>query len=404
MIDMRHPKSTKYRLVPIVALLAVLPAPSVAVGAESSSQHPQMIDLSSDSQRHVVIAQGKKNLYHGHPTTLLLPDGKTMFCAWNYDHGGLCGPMKRSDDGGQTWSELLKTPKSWSQVRRCPSIYRLVDPKGTSRLFVFAGQGPDGTMHQAYSEDDGKTWSEMTSNGLTSVMPFCTIVPIDGGKRLLGMTNIRRPGEVSEEKSNVVAQSVSSDGGSTWSPWRIVHDLPGLKPAEPCIVRSPSANQLLCLLRENEKHIALYSVSDDDGATWSAPEPLPLGLHGDRHVAHYAGDGRLVVCFRDTGDTSPTKDHFVAWVGRYEDIAGGRPGQYRIKLLHSYAGRDCGGNNGLECLPDDTLVATCHVKYRPGTEKPSIISVRFRLSEIDNLAKLDAAPGGDSALELRKQD
>lgn len=48
------------------------------------------------------------------------------------------------------------------------------------------------------------------------------------------------------------------------------------------------------------------------------------------------GDGRLVIAFRDQAPESPTKGHFVAWVGTYDDIKQGKPGQYRVKLLHGY--------------------------------------------------------------------
>src|SRR5262249_3063310 len=154
---------------------------------------------------------------------------------------------------GISWSELLPTPDNWTQIRNCPAIYRLTDPKGTARLFVFAGQGPGGTMHQSVSTDDGKTWSPMTSNSLVCIMPMCTIVPIDDGKGLLGQTNLRRPGETVDKKSNVVAQSISEDGGFTWSPWQVICDLPGLAPCEPELVRSPDGRQLLCLMRENSR-------------------------------------------------------------------------------------------------------------------------------------------------------
>ncbi len=56
-----------------------------------------VVDLSQDTARHVIIAQGTEEVYQGHPTTLLLPDGKTMFCVWTQGHGGPCGPMKRSE-------------------------------------------------------------------------------------------------------------------------------------------------------------------------------------------------------------------------------------------------------------------------------------------------------------------
>ena len=56
--------------------------------------------------------------------------------------------------------------------------------------------------------------------------------------------------------------------------------------------------------------------------------------------------------------------------------------------MHSYAGsvEDC-GYPGLELLPDGTLVATTYVKYKPGPEKHSVASVRFKLSELDEKLK-----------------
>ena len=342
-----------------------------------------LIDLSDDTARQVIVAQGIEEVYQGHPTTLLLPDGKTMYCVWTIGHGGACGPMKRSDNGGRTWSELLEVPRNWHGVRNCPAIYRLVDPEGTARLFVFAGQGPGGSMHQSVSLDDGRTWSPMKSNHLKCIMPFCTIVSVDSGKRLIGLTNIRRPGETKDKRSNVVAQSESTDGGFTWSPWQILVDLGELKPCEPEVIRSPDGKELLCLMRENLRtEPGHYMTSLDEGRTWSEMRPLPAPLHGDRHKAVYAPDGRLVVGFRDMGLESPTRTHFVAWVGHYDDITSGASGDYKIKLLHSHKGNDC-GYPGLELLPDGTFVATTYVKYRPGAAQNSVVSTRFTLAETD---------------------
>lgn len=61
-----------------------------------------------------------------------------------------------------------------------------------------------------------------------------------------------------------------------------------------------------------------------------------MGADRRRHKARYAHDGRIVVACRDMAPNSPTKGSFVAWVGTYDDISKGLPGQYRIKLLHQY--------------------------------------------------------------------
>ncbi|MCB1279111.1 MAG: FAD-dependent oxidoreductase [Prosthecobacter sp.] len=346
-----------------------------------------VVDLSQDTARQVVIAQGTEEVYQGHPTTLLLPDGKTIFCVWTHGHGGTCGPMKRSDDGGKTWSDLLPVPENWQLAKNCPSLYRLTDPQGVTRLFVFTSNGPDHKMQLSHSDDEGKTWSPMHSTGLECVMPFCTIAPVDGGRRLIGLTSIRRPGETKDPRSNIIVQSESTDGGMSWSAWRVLLDLGEMKPCEPAVIRSPDGKQLLCLLRENIRSAGShFMTSDDEGRTWSKHQTLPPGLWGDRHMPRYAADGRLVVCFRDMGSNKTTHGHFVAWVGRYEDIVSGREGEYKIKLLHSHKGSDC-GYPGLELLPDGTFVATTYIKYRPGAEQNSVVSTRFTLAETDHAEK-----------------
>lgn len=347
-----------------------------------------VVDLSGDTARQVVVEAGTPEIYQGHPTTALLEDGKTLLAVWTLGHGGSCGPMKRSDDGGKTWGDLLSVPENWTTVRNCPAIYPLVDPQGKRRLVVFAGQGPggsrqpdNGTMQQSVSEDDGKTWSPMKPNGLECVMPFCTIASVDGGKKLIGLTNIRRPGEKGDRFSNILTQSESVDGGLTWSPWRVILDLNPLRVCEPEVIRSPDGKRLLCLYRENRNREAGFITSDDEGGTWSNHQRLPQALVGDRHKARYAPDGRLVICFRDRSPEFGTMNHFVAWVGKFEDIAREERG-IRVKLLHSHAGGDC-GYPGLEVLQDGTIVATTYIKYRAGPEKHSIISTRFRLDDLE---------------------
>jgi hypothetical protein len=357
-------------------------------GVSTGFQIP-VIDLSEETDRHVIVAAGTDSVYQGHPTTVLLPDGRTMFAVWTYGHGGVCGPLKKSTDGGRTWSDLLPVPDSWRAVRNCPAIYRLVDPQGVARLFVFAVDG--GGLVSSRSEDAGTSWTEMQPirglNMTQSVMPWCTIVPIENGRKLLAATNARRADDP-DPRSNNVIQSVSNDGGLTWGPVRVICDIPGYKPCEPCFIRSPDGGQLLCLMRENVRSVnSRFIVSNDEGQTWSQPKFAQGALTGDRHQACYSPDGRLVIVFRDMAADSPTRGHFVGWVGTYEDIVQQRQGQYRLKLLHNYAGTDC-GYPGLELLPDGTFVATTYLKYWPDRRKHSVVSTRFRLVELqEDLAK-----------------
>lgn len=362
-----------------LAFLGILAVPASA----QEKQGLPVVDISRETERHVIVAQGTEEIYQGHPTTILMPDNKTVYCVWTYGHGGRCGPMARSTDTGRTWTRIDDSlPKSWREARNCPAIYRLRGPDGRERLFVFAGCD-SGAMWAAHSEDKGKTWSDMKAidDRKGPVMPWCTIVPIENGKKLLAMTNIRPPRM--KKKWNVIAQSVSADGGFTWSPYRVVANEDGRNLCEPFLLRSPDGKELCCLMRENSRQDnSMMMFSRDEGKTWSEPERTSWGLTGDRHQGVQIKDGRWVIAFRDQARNSSTRGHFTAWVGTYEDIRKGRPGQYRIKLLHSYAGFDC-GYPGMGLLPDGTILATTYIKYRPGKRKHSVVSTRFTLGEIE---------------------
>jgi hypothetical protein len=342
-----------------------------------------IIDISAEADRHVIIAAGTPEVYQGHPTSLLMPNGRTMFCVWSIGHGGPCGPMARSDDGGLTWQRLDHLlPAGFREHRNCPSIYRLVDAAGRERLWVFSAQP---NMPRIVSENGGATWREEAPLGFACVMTFSSMVRLKNGN-YLGMYHRRSDGEPGEARGAVflqVLQTETADGGLTWSAPRVVAAVAGKMPCEPFVFRSPDGDELCCLMRENtHKGCSLMMFSRDEAATWSEPVDTPLTLTGDRHMGIVTPDGRVVVAFRDQAPESPTKGHFVAWVGTYEDIRQGMPGQYRVKLLHSYAGGDC-GYPGLEQLPDGTIVATTYIKYRPGSEQHSVVSTRFLLPELD---------------------
>ncbi len=350
-----------------------------------------VVDLSGGTQRQVVIAEGTSEVYQGHPTTVSMSDGKTLFAVWCINHGGKAGPMARSNDGGKTWVRLDdRMPEGFTSHQNCPSIYRMTDPAGKERLWVFSAWiGRFGLpMPRIMSEDGGETWKELPPLGkpFRCVMTFSSIVRLKDGS-YLGMYH--RGPDGADRAPLEVLQTVTKDGGFTWSEPRVVARVEGKNPCEPFVFRSPDGKELCCLMRENtHKGYSLMMFSRDEGATWSTPVDTPWGLTGDRHMGVYAKDGRLVIAFRDQAPQSPTRGHFVAWVGTYDDIKQGKPGQYRIKLLHSFAGGDC-GYPGMELLPDGTIVATTYIKLWNDARKHSVVCTRFRLEETD--AQLKAA-------------
>jgi|GEM_PF-1094305 len=373
--------------------LAAQPESTELIPALSKKPALSVIDLSSETDRQSVVARGTKEVYQGHPHTILMPDGKTIYAAWTLNHGGACGPLKRSDDGGLTWSELLPVPENWKTIKNCPTLHRIVGPDGVARLFVFGGNG---AMYQSVSLDDGKTFSPMETNGLKTIVAPISVEAVQGGKKWLMWYHRGSSDELVAEQADKtprsIWQSASTDGGLTWGESRIVCTVPGAYPCEPAVIRSPDGKQLLMMIRENtRKFNSLYTTSDDEGETWSAPKELSAELTGDRHLMRYTPDGRMVVVFREMSQ-GPDRGHFVAWVGTYDDVLAGRPGQYRAKLLHQHGPRkwDC-GYPGLEVLPDGTVVATTYVQLAED-EKNSVVAVRFRLEELDE--RLKAAASG----------
>lgn len=361
-------------------LLSVFCATSILGSAQGNINNLPLIDFSQDLSRHQIIAQGSSTLYNGHPTTVMQDDNKTIYCTWSYNHGGKAGLLAKSEDAGKSWSKL-ETPADWATTSNCPSIYELVDKKGKKRLMVFTAWP---NMTQTYSEDQGVTWSPVVSLNKPCIMAFASVVKLKNGD-YLGFYH--RGSKDDDRPPLTLWQSKSRDGGLTWEESQQIASVDKRSPCEPFVFRAPNTNRLVCVARENErKGNSLMMYSDDEGETWSQMQETPWGLSGDRHIIKFTKDGRMVAVFRDMAENSPTKGHFVAWVGHYKDLRENTSGQYRIKLLHSYAGSDC-GYPGLEILPDGTILAITYVKYAPGKEKHSIVAVRFNLDETDKLIK-----------------
>ena len=263
----------------------------------------------------------------------------------------------------------------------------MVDKEGVERIWVFSAWP---RMPRIVSLDGGKTWEEREQLGFPCVMTFSSVLEgkkpgeyigfyhakVDADKMVLD----REPR--GPNKTLVVMQTKTQDGGVTWSPPKIIADVDGKNPCEPYAFYSPDRKEICCLMRENTcKGRSLMMFSSDDGSTWSKPVDTPWGLTGHRHQGIATKDGHLVIAFRDMAIGTTTRGHFVAWIGTYDDIKKEHPGQYRVKLLHNYAGCDC-GYPGMMLLEDGTIVALTYLKYQDTPLKHSIVATKFKLDEL----------------------
>jgi len=398
-------------------------------GHPKKTQEPYLsipvIDLDNDKSRQVIV--DKDNVqYLGHPSTVLLEDHKTMLCVYPKGHGRGGLVYKRSYDAGLTWTDRLFTPESWATSKEVPTLHRMIDKYGKKRIIMWSGLYP---ARLAVTEDDGETWSEIEQVGdWGGIVVMGAMIHLKTGKghyMALFHDDLRfftKNGQKisAEDRKNynskmmTLYKTTTTDGGLTWSYPEEIYKSREIHVCEPGSIRSPDGLQIAVLLRENSRRDNSQVIfSNDEGRTWSRPRPLPNELTGDRHVLKYATDGRLLVVFRDrspakyhrelvrickekketdyskiaqdTGLGSPTEGDWVAWVGTYDDLVNGGKGQYRIRIKNNKNGWDT-TYPGVEVLPDGTFVTTTYGHWQKD-HPPFILSVRFKLNEIDAKAQ-----------------
>lgn len=360
-----------------------LPITATLVASQTDAANPfgiRMLDFDQDKERQTVVDR-ETGQYLGHPTTVLLEDGQTILCVYPKGHGRGAILMKRSSDGGKTWSERLPTPDNWSTSLETPTIYRTLDASGKKRLILFSGLYP---IRLSVSEDDGTNWTPLTPIGdYGGIVAMSSLIAMrDQPGHYLALFHddgrfIKQGGKATGEMT--LYQTRSADGGLTWSAPETIYASRERHLCEPGAVRSPDGRQLAVLLRENRRQEYSHIIfSSDEGKTWSEPRQMPASLSGDRHTAKYLKDGRLFISFRDVppkSASSPTAGDWVAWVGTYQDLIENRPGQLRIRLKDNRKASDC-AYPGVEVLPDGTVVTTTYGHWEEGLP-PYVLSVRI---------------------------
>lgn len=395
---------------PLIAILLALSSPALVRGGDIP-----YIDLADDYYRQILVDR-EAGQYLGHPTTALLDDGKTILTVYPKGHGRGGIVYKRSGDGGLTWSDRLPTPESWATSREVPTLHRMTDAAGKKRIVMFSGLYP---VRMAVTEDDGATWSELKPvgdwGGIVTMGCHFAVKGRPGTYRVLFHDDGRFIRDGSVQAKPVVFtlySSTTTDGGLTWGQPETIFSSSDVHLCEPGVIRSPDGKRLAVLLRENARRKNSHIIfSDDEGATWSEPRELPITLTGDRHTGNYGPDGRLFITFRgitpgmtkvigtqESSGPLPTAGDWAAWVGTWDDLVQGTPGQYVVRVMDNKKGADT-TYPGVEVLPDGTFVLVTYGHWTDG-EEPYIMSVRLRLEELDGkaarAARIALSPDGKS--------
>ena len=232
-----------------------------------------------------------------------------------------------SDDFGHTWRRACpvdpKASLAFSSGFCEASIARVSD----GRLIILMRPG----MHQAYSSDEGHTWTEATRLPHRGDAPTVMLT----SKNVLLVAH-RHPG---------TAVTVSADDGATWSR---PHQMDTVGGAYPGLAELEDGS-ILCIYYEEGKgssiRQAVFTVEttvqlENLGERW--PQPPPPGAQLDLAALHAEGKLAVTTDMNATGEGLPGAGPQAAFDGSIEYPAAawkgadGAPATYTLGLDRSY--------------------------------------------------------------------
>lgn len=260
----------------------------------------------------IVEAQGA---YRGYfPSVAAAANGDLVLVYyWSDSHAGGNGSimMKRSTDGGLTWSGAALVVDTAIDDRD-PSITALNDGTLLVSWFTYQNQSPV-DVKVIRSADNGTTWGGMATVGTN--MPWAatssSIIELSNGDLSIILYG---PSPTQYQQSTAVR---STDKGLTWpaSSEKVVGYIDGIHLVEPAFAELEPGHLKALLRASSDDNLAYEAHSYDYGMTWGAPVKLGEKMHAPE-------------LFRIPG----TNKVFHAW-SDFQNAGGGRPVVVRMGYL-----------------------------------------------------------------------
>jgi len=324
-----------------------------------------MPSLDTAADRHVVIDR-RQGHYLCFPDLCLTDDGR-LLCVYNeFDrHVGSRRRLllRESADLGRTWGErrLLNSVDS-----HCPRLAKVSDGGGGSLLAIT----DDAVPSISWSSDQGRTWAVQPGSGLGHGL-IDRLLELDG-QTLITAGHLHRGSQPQPRIRQAPTEQMaylSRNLGRMWEAHSIIANEKCLVLCEASLIRLPQElvggpPRILALMRENSfvGEPMYYCLSEDGGATWSAPRPTPL--IGHRPTLGWTSGGRLLVTYRDVGPDTGTK----AWLGTLDDLCS----DFEVHGLHPVPGNPRLTSRGLvvknEAGPPTATSSPVRYSLRPLTD------------------------------------
>ncbi len=361
------------------SLPALLSAWMLALGQACPCSALQEFDISTEATRRVVIDREPACALE-QPATALIGDGLAMICVYRRNRAGGEIVWKQSFTFGSLSGERLAMPETWKREKKSPFISKLSDQIGGDRLILWSATS---TLELERSDESAvwKEWPAVSNWPDGARLAFVELLASEPGNYSAMLTDV---------ENSALYQTKTSDGGRTWSQPKSIYTNAKADFSTAGFIRSPDGRQLAVLFRGKNETRSFATFSSDEGRIWSAPTLLPAALTGVDYSSAYAFDGRLFICFRDVAPPGQTGSDWVGWVGRYEELVGGREGQFRVRLMHDTQPART-GHPSINVIKDGTCIVTASGAWTGG-EPPYIVSTSFMIEEFDARARITAPP------------
>lgn len=342
--------------------------------------------LSEENLTVIEKSPGGPRQYLGQPDMVQLANPNHLITVYPIGHGR--GPicLRKSLDGGESWTELKNYPKSWQDSKETPTIYRLDFQNGHQKLILISGlpkweREKSGGFQMSLSEDDGKTWTEFEkfhefmSNGKPNfaIVAMASLIQLKdkSGNYIDQWLGVYHTPDFRNMKTYL---TFDEEGNACWSePVPYLDDYRKIEKShqicEVGMFREEISDKIYAFGRtQSHRHPSVYFYSSDEGNSWSEPQYLNPKLTGERHkilIDHQTG--QLIVSFREIilPEFSEVYSEWMAgnwvyWAGTLEEALDSSNSQGKLILIvedftNSPKSGDT-GYSGLVQLADGTFV------------------------------------------------
>lgn len=183
---------------------------------------------------------------------VMLKDG-TLLCPTSSEDHGWRVHFEMTKDGGRTWSrtEAINDGKEFSAIQ--PSVLFLKD----GRLQILC-RSKNGYILESFSSDQGKTWSPLKATSLPNPNSGTDAVTLKDGRQVLIYNHVTKESQEWGGKRSPLNVAISSDG-KTWKELAVLEKEPKAEFSYPAVIQTKDGKIHITYTwkREKIKHVVI---------------------------------------------------------------------------------------------------------------------------------------------------